>query len=106
MRQMVKSEDPLPLTGLLVPCPVFLAAFPLRPFSQNVGLVAMTHVVNRKAIASGALIMILAGLFPAFGVILASLPDTVLGGCTLMMFGSIVSAAFGCLPAVVLLSAI
>ena len=27
MRQMVKSEDPLPLTGLLVPCPVFLAAF-------------------------------------------------------------------------------
>lgn len=50
----------------------------------------MTHVVNRKAIASGALIMILAGLFPAFGVILASLPDAVLGGCTLMMFGSIV----------------
>ena len=63
---------------------------PITSFSQNVGLVAMTHVVNRKAIASGALIMILAGLFPAFGVILASLPDAVLGGCTLMMFGSIV----------------
>lgn len=38
---------------------------PITSFSQNVGLVAMTHVVNRKAIASGALIMILAGLFPA-----------------------------------------
>ena len=63
---------------------------PITSFSQNVGLVAMTHVVNRKAIASGAQIMILAGLFPAFGVILASLPDAVLGGCTLMMFGSIV----------------
>lgn len=63
---------------------------PITSFSQNVGLIAMTHVVNRKAIASGAVIMILAGLFPGLGVILASLPDAVLGGCTLMMFGSIV----------------
>ena len=63
---------------------------PITSFSQNVGLIAMTHVVNRKAIASGADIMILAGLFPGLGVILASLPDAVLGGCTLMMFGSIV----------------
>lgn len=50
----------------------------------------MTRVVNRKAIASGAVIMVLAGLIPALGVILASLPEAVLGGCTLMMFGSIV----------------
>ena len=63
---------------------------PITSFSQNVGLIAMTHVVNRKAIASGAVIMILAGLFPGLGVILASLPDAVLGGCTLMMFGAIV----------------
>ncbi|MGI6263107.1 MAG: uracil-xanthine permease family protein [Succiniclasticum sp.] len=63
---------------------------PITSFSQNVGLVAMTHVVNRKAIASGAVLMILAGLFPALGVLLASLPEAVLGGCTLMMFGSIV----------------
>ena len=34
----------------------------------------MTRVVNRKAIASGAVIMVLAGLVPALGVILASLP--------------------------------
>ncbi len=63
---------------------------PITSFSQNVGLIAMTHVVNRKAVASGAAIMILAGLFPILGVLLASLPDAVLGGCTLMMFGSIV----------------
>lgn len=63
---------------------------PITSFSQNVGLIAMTHVVNRKAIGCGAAIMILAGLFPGLGVILASLPDSVLGGCTLMMFGSIV----------------
>jgi len=63
---------------------------PITSFSQNVGLIAMTKVVNRKAIGCGAVIMILAGLIPSLGVILASLPDAVLGGCTLMMFGSIV----------------
>lgn len=63
---------------------------PITSFSQNVGLIAMTKVVNRKAVGCGAVIMILAGFFPVLGVILASLPDAVLGGCTLMMFGSIV----------------
>lgn len=50
----------------------------------------MTKVVNRFTIALGALIMILAGVFPVFGVLLATLPDAVLGGCTIMMFGTIV----------------
>lgn len=63
---------------------------PITSFSQNVGLVAMTKVVNRFTLLMGALIMILAGLFPAFGAILATLPEPVLGGCTLIMFGSIV----------------
>lgn len=63
---------------------------PITSFSQNVGLVAMTKVVNRFTIATGALIMILAGIFPIFGAILATLPDAVLGGCTIMMFGTIV----------------
>lgn len=63
---------------------------PITSFSQNVGLVAMTKVVNRFAIAMGAGIMILAGIFPIFGAVLATLPDAVLGGCTIMMFGTIV----------------
>lgn len=63
---------------------------PITSFSQNVGLVAMTKVVNRFTIATGAIIMILAGIFPIFGAILATLPDAVLGGCTIMMFGTIV----------------
>ncbi len=63
---------------------------PITSFSQNVGLVAMTKVVNRFAIATGACIMILAGIFPIFGALLSTLPDAVLGGCTLMMFGTIV----------------
>ncbi len=68
---------------------------PITSFSQNIGLIAMTKVVNRKAVACGAAIMILAGLIPAVGVILASLPDAVLGGCTLMMFGTIVVRMIG-----------
>ena len=63
---------------------------PITSFSQNVGLVAMTKVVNRFTIATGAVIMILAGIFPVFGALLATLPDAVLGGCTIMMFGTIV----------------
>ena len=63
---------------------------PVTSFSQNVGLVAMTKVVNLYAIGAGAVIMILAGIFPFFGSLLATLPDAVLGGCTLMMFGNIV----------------
>ena len=65
---------------------------PITSFSQNVGLVAMTKVVNRFAIATGAVIMMLAGLFPIFGALLATLPDAVLGGCTIMMFGTIVTS--------------
>ena len=67
-----------------------LGCLPVTSFSQNVGLVAMTKVVNRMVIAIGAGIMILAGIFPIVGAILATLPDAVLGGCTLMMFGNIV----------------
>ena len=63
---------------------------PITSFSQNVGLLAMTKVINRYTIATGAGILILAGLFPAFGAILATLPEAVLGGCTIMMFGNIV----------------
>ncbi len=63
---------------------------PITSFSQNVGLVAMTKVINRFAIATGAIIMVLAGIFPAVGAILATLPSAVLGGCTIMMFGTIV----------------
>lgn len=70
---------------------------PITSFSQNVGLASMSGVVNRFTIATGASIMILGGIFPALGVILASIPQAVLGGCTIMMFGSILFAGFGML---------
>ena len=76
--------------GIVSSISSLFGCMPITSFSQNVGLIAMTKVVNRFAIMTGAVIMIMAGLFPALGVILASLPEPVLGGCTLMMFGSIV----------------
>ena len=67
---------------------------PITSFSQNVGLVAMTKVVNRKAIATGAVIMILAAFCPVISALFSSLPEPVLGGCTIMMFGNIIVAGF------------
>lgn len=65
---------------------------PVTSFSQNVGLIAMTKVVNRFTIMTGAVAMILAGLFPPIGNFFASLPQSVLGGCTIMMFGTILTS--------------
>ncbi|WP_018143772.1 uracil-xanthine permease family protein [Alloscardovia criceti] len=70
----------------------FFGALPLTSFAQNVGLVAMTKVVNRKVILSGGIILILTSFFPGFAAVFNSLPQAVLGGCTIMMFGSIVLA--------------
>ena len=62
---------------------------PITSFSQNVGLIAMTKVVNRFSILMGALVMVLSGFLPPLGNFLASLPQPVLGGCTIIMFGQI-----------------
>ena len=67
---------------------------PITSFSQNVGLVVMTKVVNRKAIATGAVIMVLAAFLPVISVVFSSLPEAVLGGCTIMMFGNIIVSGF------------
>ena len=55
---------------------------PVTSFSQNVGLIAMTGVVNRRAIATGAVVLVLAGFVPVVSLVFASLPEAVLGGCT------------------------
>lgn len=67
---------------------------PITSFAQNIGLVAMTRVVNRKAIATGAVIMIAAAFLPVISAVFSSLPEAVLGGCTIMMFGSIIVTGF------------
>lgn len=85
-----ETSGSLACDGFVSSLSSIFGCMPITSFSQNVGLIAMTGVVNRFAIAMGAVIMLLAGIFPIFGAVLATLPDAVLGGCTLMMFGSIV----------------
>ena len=72
------------ISGGVFGCP------PITSFSQNVGLVAMTKVVNRMALASGAIFLILCGLIPKLGALVSIMPQAVLGGAAVMMFSSIV----------------
>ena len=67
-----------------------LGVLPNTSFSQNVGLVTMTKVVNRMALATGAVFLILCGLIPKLGAIVSIMPQSVLGGAAVMMFSSIV----------------
>ena len=91
-REASESEisGSLACDGLISSLSACFGCMPITSFSQNVGLLAMTKVVNRYTIATGAGILLLAGIFPAFGAVLATLPEAVLGGCTIMMFGNIV----------------
>ena len=68
---------------------------PNTSFSQNVGLVTMTKVVNRFALATGAVFLILCGLFPKLSALISIMPQSVLGGAAVMMFSSIVVSGIG-----------
>jgi NCS2 family nucleobase:cation symporter-2 len=70
---------------------------PITSFSQNVGLISMTKVVNRFTIATGGIALVLAGLFPPIGAFFNTLPQPVLGGCTVIMFGQIIVSGIGML---------
>ena len=71
----------------------FAALFGVLPntsFSQNVGLVTMTKIVNRFALATGAVFLILCGLLPKLAALISIMPQSVLGGAAVMMISSIV----------------
>ena len=68
----------------------FFGVLPNTSFSQNVGLVTMTKIVNRFALAMGAVFLILCGLFPKLAALISIMPQSVLGGAAVMMFSSIV----------------
>ena len=80
--------------GLISSVSGLFGCLPLTSFAQNIGLVAMTKVVNRKVILSGGLILVLASFVPAVAEVFNSLPQAVLGGCTIMMFGNIILSGF------------
>ena len=62
---------------------------PNTSFSQNVGLVAMTGVMSRHVVTIGALFLILCGFMPVVGAIIRTMPEHVLGGGVIVMFGMV-----------------
>jgi uracil-xanthine permease len=62
---------------------------PNTSFSQNVGLISMTKVVNRFSISLGGVFLVLCGLLPKLAAIISIMPQSVLGGAAVMMFASI-----------------
>jgi xanthine permease len=66
-----------------------LNSFPYTCFAENVGLVRLTRVRSRYVVATAGGVMILLGLFPKIGAIVASIPLPVLGGAALVMFGTV-----------------
>ena len=76
--------------GLISTVSGLFGCLPLTSFAQNIGLVAMTKVVNRGALSIGAIFLILCGLIPKLGAIVSIMPQSVLGGAAVMMFSSIV----------------
>ena len=67
-------------------------AFPNTSYSQNEGLVAFTGVISRHVGTIAGIILILMGLFPKLGGIIAAMPESVIGGAAIIMFGLITSA--------------
>ena len=64
-------------------------SFPYTCFAENVGLVRLTRVKSRWVVATAGGIMILLGLLPKAGAVVASIPSSVLGGAALVMFGTV-----------------
>jgi NCS2 family nucleobase:cation symporter-2 len=71
--------------------PLF-GTFPASAFAQNVGLVALTGIKSRFAVAMGGLVLLLLGLLPVVGAVVAAIPYPVLGGAGIVLFGSVAAS--------------
>ena len=67
-------------------------AFPYTSFSQNVGLVTVTGVRSRFVCATGGVILMVLGLLPKLAHVVAAVPQQVLGGAGIVMFGTVAAA--------------
>lgn len=66
-----------------------LGGLPTATYSQNVGIVTVTRVVNRMVFAFAAIVMVAAGFVPKFAAALTTIPQCVIGGATISVFASI-----------------
>ena len=69
-----------------------LTSFPCSIFAQNNGIIQLTGVASRYVGYFIAALLVLLGLFPAVGMVFSMMPAPVLGGATLLMFGTVAAA--------------
>ena len=74
------------ICGMIGAC---IGGLPTDPYSQNVGLICTTKVVSRRVFTMVGVIMLLAGIFPKFSGLMATIPQSVLGGATVTVFAAI-----------------
>jgi uric acid transporter len=67
-------------------------AFPYTAYAQNVGLVGLTRVKSRYVVAAAGAILVVLGLFPKVAAVVASIPNAVLGGAGIAMFGMVIAS--------------
>ena len=73
---------------------------PNTSFSQNVGIVGMTGVMSRHVVTIAGVILVICGLLPKIGALIASMPLPVLGGGVIVMFGMVAAAGMNVLSEV------
>jgi NCS2 family nucleobase:cation symporter-2 len=86
--------------GLGTAVAAVFGGLPNTSFSQNVGIVGMTGVMSRHVVTIGGIILIVCGLLPKIGAVIASMPLPVLGGGVIVMFGMVVAAGLNMLSEV------
>jgi len=86
--------------GLAITLGGIFNAFPYTAFSQNVGLIAISRVKTRNVIVAAGAIMIVLGLLPKLAALTTIIPDAVLGGAMIVMFGSVAASGISILSEV------
>jgi len=86
--------------GLGTAVAAIFGGLPNTSFSQNVGIVGMTGVMSRHVVTIGGVVLIVCGLLPKIGAVIASMPLPVLGGGVIVMFGMVASAGLNMLTEV------
>ncbi len=87
-----RLADTLRADGLSTVIGGCLNSFPYNAFSQNAGVLMLTRVYDRYVLAAAGVILVLLGVFPKLGAVVATIPRPVLGGVGLLMFGMTLSA--------------
>lgn len=81
-------------------CGAAFGAFPNTSFSQNVGLIPLTKVASKHVAVMAGVILIVLGLFPKFAALINGIPQPVLGGVGIVMFGTVAAAGIKTLSSV------